>query len=76
MSVLIGLGVIPLSLLTRFISRAVFACNVPSADDDHVDMDLGYGAVFDAPVETRYSDGDDPLKGDQSGKASAGKASA
>ena len=29
MSILIGLGVIPLSLLTRFISRQFFGINVP-----------------------------------------------
>lgn len=80
MSIFIGFGVLPLSLLTRFISRAVFGCNVPSADDDRVDMDLGYGAVVDAPVETRCSDSEDhamaksaaldmPVK-----KATAGKA--
>lgn len=78
-SICIGLGVLPLSLLTRFISRAVFGCNVPAADDDRVDMDLGYGAVVEAPLEARYSNSgehamaksaalDGPLK-DPGGKA-------
>lgn len=61
-SVLIGLGVIPLSLLTRFITRAVFGVNVPREGDDRVDMDIGYGAVVDVPAETRSSDGDGELK--------------
>lgn len=76
-SIVIGLGVIPLSLLTRVISRAVFGINVPSEGDDKVDMDIGYGAVVDVPVETRCSDGEDPVVSSalaSSGKEDGGKA--
>lgn len=44
-SILIGLGVIPLSFITRFVSRAIFKQNIPAPNADHVDMDIGYGAV-------------------------------
>lgn len=56
---------IPLSLLTRFITRAVFGINVPKAGTEKVEMDIGYGAVVDdspaAPdkgdlTDTRRSD--------------------
>lgn len=42
-SIAIGFGCLPLSILTRFITRAVFKHNVPRADADIVDMDIGYG---------------------------------
>lgn len=45
-SIAIGFGAIPLSLLTRFISRNVFGVNVPQDGADRVDMDIGYGAVL------------------------------
>jgi hypothetical protein len=69
-SLLIGLGVLPLSFLTRFITRAVFKVNVPRAGTDRVDMDIGYGAVVhddDSPLaslipanEKRKGDGVKP----------------
>jgi hypothetical protein len=59
-SVAIGLGVIPLSLLTRFITRNVFHVNVPKAGMNKVDMDIGYGAVVEEkPTEMRQSNGND-----------------
>ena len=45
MSIAIGFGTVPLSLLTRFVTRACFGVNVPRQDADQVDMDIGYGAV-------------------------------
>jgi hypothetical protein len=57
-SLAIGFGVIPLSLLVRVISRAVFGINVPRTDEEHVDMDIGYGAVaHDVHGDSRDSDG-------------------
>jgi hypothetical protein len=44
-SLAIGFGSMPLSLLTRFISRAVFGINVPVKGTEFMDMDIGYGAV-------------------------------
>lgn len=45
MSIAIGFGTIPLSLLTRFVARTCFGINVPQEGSDQVDMDIGYGAV-------------------------------
>lgn len=44
-SLAIGAGCIPVSFVTRFITRNVFGVNVPQAGMDNVEMDIGYGAV-------------------------------
>ena len=64
MSLAIGFGVIPLSLLTRFISRSVFGVNVPREDADQVDMDIGYGAVMKGNTHGTHSSD----SGDSDGK--------
>jgi hypothetical protein len=52
-SIAIGVGVVPLSFITRFITRAVFKQNIPSRDENHVDMDIGYGAIVAHTAKVR-----------------------
>lgn len=47
---------LPLSFLTRFITRAIFHKNVPDTDAAEVDMDIGYGAVVRHDGEHGHAD--------------------